>query len=334
MLSTPLPLPRLRRIVVTLFMLGITGLACFAQTGTTVATANGRKISLDEIDQSIALQLLPLQQQIYALRKSAIDNYILKIAIEDEAKRLGISSEALRLQMTSTKIVIPDSDVESAYVENAEAFGQMSPDEVRLRLRLDMETQARMRTYRAAIQRLRENYQITVNLSEPILPIDISGAKNVIGNQDAPVSIIEYADFRCPHCLNAYVVIKQLMQTYGKNFRFIFKNLPLNSSSELLARGAVCSSEQGQFWQYHDTIFSDTNATLDSVVTSLGLDKSKFQSCQSSETSAAAVRKDVREARSLGINGTPGFVVNGKVFHGFMTFEEFKAVIDAEMNRK
>lgn len=328
-----LPFSAIKPIALALISLIISNSICQAQTDTTVATVNGRIITQKEIDASITFQLLPLQRQIFALRKASLNNYIQGLIIEAEAKRRGMSSESLKKELTIAKVEIAESDVDSAYNENASAFAQMSPDEAKQRLRLDMETQGRMRAYRTAVVKLRENAEITTTLKAPVLPVAISASDNVMGSPNAPVTLIEYADFRCLYCRNAYPVIKKIMQHYGESVRLVFKNLPLNENSELLAKSAFCAGEQGKFWQFHDRIFSDNKSTAESVAAELGLDGPKFQSCQTSQASHAAVRKDAQEAKNLGIDGTPAFLINGRLVNGFLSYEEFKSLIQEELKR-
>jgi len=304
---------------------------------TVVATVNNRKITQQEVDNTVLSQLLPLEQQIYALRKAALENYILRILLEDEAKRRGITVEELKKQLTAGKIEISTSQIEQAYLENASAFAQMSPDEAKERIRLDMETQARMRNYRAAVSKLRENARVEIQLKKPVLS---SAALNdnapSIGDKNAKVTIIEFSDFQCPFCKEVHPVIKQVLQNYGNDVKFVFKHLPLSIHRQAFsaAQAAFCAGEQEKFWQYHDALFSSEDlsaGTLDNIAARLNLDTLKFKSCIKSDNSRNAVLRDLQEAKKLGIDGTPAFIINGKLFRGVLSFEDFKNIIGDEL---
>ncbi len=302
-----------------------------------VATVNGKGITQDEVDSSITSQLFPLQQQIAAIRKIALENLILRTILENEAKKKGISVEELRKQLTAGKVEVPSSQAEEIYLENATTFAAMSRDEAIERIRLDLETQARMRNYRDALLKLKESSRVQNLLDEPTLPSGALGANSPsIGATAAAITITEFSDFQCPYCKEVQSALKQVRQTYGNNVRLIFKHLPLKIHPQAFAsaQAAFCAGEQGSFWQYHDALFASENLSPEIFVqtaTRLGLNPAEFKACSESETSRAAVLEDVQEARRLGIDGTPAFIINGKLVSGALSFAEFKTIIEREL---
>lgn len=297
----------------------------------TVATINGRDISQYEIDATVTAQLLPLEQQIYALRKAALENFITRSLLEAEAKRRGISLDALKKLLSDVPVSIPAEEVERAYEENASAFAQMSSDEAKERIRLDMETQARIRAYRDAITKLRQSAQVSVRLKEPLLPVAVKDGGEIAGNEKATVNFVEYADFTCGYCREAAPTVKNLIAQYKRDVKFVFKHLPLSPRGEALSRAAHCAGKQGKFWEYHDSLFSSTNLTptaLNDLAIAHKLDEKQFSACLSSPASLDAIRKDAAEAKRLGIDGTPAFIINGKLITGALSFEEFKTIIE------
>ena len=314
--------------VSTFFFVGVVG---YAQT---VATINGREISQAEIDTTVTMQLLPLEKQIYALRKAALENFITRSLLEAEAKGRGISVDALKKSLTDVAVLIPAEEIEQVYAENASAFAQMSPDEAKERIRLDMETQARMRAYRDAINKLRQSAQISVRLKEPLLPVEVNYGGEIAGNKNSSVTIVEFADFTCAFCREAFPAIKNLIAHYKRDVKFVFKHLPLSQKGEMLSRAAHCAGKQGKFWEYHDSLFSSTNLTptaLNDLAIAHKLDVKQFSACSSSPESLAAIRKDAAEAKRLGIDGTPAFIINGKLIIGALSFEEFKTIIETSL---
>lgn len=303
-----------------------------------VATVNGRGISQKEVDDSIAPQLLPLEQQVYALRKAALENLISRAVLEDAARKKGVTLDELKKQLTLGKVEINPSQVEAMYAENALAFGAMSPDEAKERLRLDLESQARMKFYRDSVAELRKNSTIESRLDEPRLPAvisDISAAPS-IGPGNASVTIIEFSDFQCPFCRGAQSTLKQVLKDHANDVRLVFKHLPLemHANAFAAAQSAFCAGEQGQFWKYQDALFvseSLSSDALEKTALTLGLDGVKFRACVKSEAGRTAILKDLDEARRLGINSTPTFIINGRLYQGMPSVEGFKAVITREL---
>jgi protein-disulfide isomerase len=278
-----------------------------------------------------------LQQQIHAIRKAALENVIIRKILEDEAKKRSVSVEELRKQLTAARVEIPTSQVEQVYLENASAFAAMSPDEARERIRLDLESQARMQNYRDAIAKLKESSAVRILLEEPRLPsAAVSNTAPSTGAREASIIITEFSDFQCPYCKQSQSVLKQILREYRNDVKLIFRHLPLDIHPQAFAaaQGAFCAGEQNSFWQYHDALFASENLsseTYEQIAWRLGLNLSSFKACLASETSRGAVLKDVREARRLGINGTPAFVINGKLVRGALSFEEFKNIIEREL---
>lgn len=301
-----------------------------------VAVVNGREITQEEVDNSLVSQLFPLEQQIYALRRAALDNLVLKTILEEEAKKRVVSVEEVRRLLTAGKIEVSPSQVEEVYAENASVFASMSPDEAKQRLLLDLESQARMQNYRTAISKLKEASRIEIRLEEPRLPSVSGGDSPSIGVKEAAVTIIEFSDFQCPYCRESHGILKHLLQDYRNEVRLVFKHLPLDIHAEAFtsARAAFCAGAQGLFWQYHDALFTApalSSEGFSRAAADLGLSLPRFKACVGSEASSAAVRKDMREAQQMGINSTPTFIVNGKLLRGAIGFEEFKAVIEREL---
>ena len=302
-----------------------------------LAVVDGRGITADEIDGSIVSQLHPLQQQMYALRKAALENLIVSAVLQNEAKRRGVAVEELRRQLGAGGVEVPPSKVEQTYLEHAATFASMSPDEAKERIRLDLESQARMKNYRAALAQLRRAAAVEIRLEEPRLPPIPGGeAASSVGPGEAPVAITEFADFRCAYCKAAHQTIKRLMSDYGSRIRLSFRHMPLDANSESMtaSQAAFCAGRQGLFWPYHDALFAAEDAApaaLRNLASGLKLDLKEFDACLGSEAARAAVLADLREAKRLGISGTPTFVVNGRLIRGAIGVDEFKGIIEREL---
>jgi protein-disulfide isomerase len=321
------------------FTLLICATEALAQSGKTVVAKIGdRVITQQEVDDTIAEQLRPLEEQIYALRKAALDNMIARGLLEDEAKKRGISVDDLKKEFTSGKVDVPQAQLDKAYAENANVFGSMSPDEARERVRLDLESQIRIQKYKDAVGQLGIARKVEVLLAAPKVTVktgDMAEAAS-IGDSGAPITIVEFSDFQCPFCRESQPTIKNILQTYSHRVRLVFRHLPLEMHANAFAsaQAAVCANEQGSFWKYHDALFSTNDLSdkgLNRIAQTIGLDTSKFDQCMTSDKSREIVRKDMEEAQRLGINSTPTFIVNGSLIRGAISFNEFRAVVDREL---
>ena len=305
---------------------------------TVLAKVSNIEITQKQVDDSVAAQIYPLQQQLYAIRKAALENLVATKLLESEAAARHVSLSELRKQLTSGEIDVMPAQVEEAYRQNASFFASMSPDEARERLRLDLENQARMKYYRAGLEALRKKWTVTMNLSPPVFVSELDdGVSPAKGATNPLVTIVEFSDFECPFCNQVQPVLKQIIDTYGKDVRLVFKHMPLEGHRNSLpaARAAYCAGEQDRFWQFHDALFASGNLSpviLEKIAIDLGLGVPKFQACLESESSRAAVARDLETARLYRIESTPSFIVNGKLIKGAISFAEFQRIIEQELS--
>jgi protein-disulfide isomerase len=165
------------------------------------------------------------------------------------------------------------------------------------------------------------------------------------GAEDAPVTIIEFADFRCGFCLRHFVqTLPALEEEYiaTERVRYIFRNFPiLGVQSRWAALAAECAHEQGRFWEYHDKLFTLAQqgqellrSRLKSVAAEIGLDVAQFDSCLDSSKYLDEVQEDLAAGQSAGVTGTPAFLINGQLLVGAQPIEKFRELIEQELAKK
>jgi len=162
-----------------------------------------------------------------------------------------------------------------------------------------------------------------------------------IGPANAPVTIIEFSDYQCPYCQIWYQqVYQQLVASYPKQIRFVYRDLPLPGHPEAIpaAQAANCAGEQNAYWKFHDALFEQkyglNRAAYERYAADLGLDTKAFTACLDSQRYIEEIQADATDATRVGISGTPSFVINGRILIGALPFSEFKKVIDEELAAK
>ncbi|HWW62010.1 MAG TPA: thioredoxin domain-containing protein [Thermoanaerobaculia bacterium] len=309
-------------IAVFVFILGICDLAR-GETATSqsnvVATVNGRAITEEQVDAAAGADLFALEEKIYNLRKSTLEALIVEAAIADAARAKQLNSTQLKNTLLPADMQVADSEVDAEYQNNREGLAHMSAEEAKLRIRLDLESRARLEQYKKAVAAIVAGAVIERRLRPPVPPeavVRVSGPLR--GNPKAPVTIVEYSDFECPFCREANPALKKLLSDYGDRVALIYKHLPLPNHPHAFkaAQASVCAGEQGRFWEYHDRLFTGgdlSEPALQRYASELGLTTQSFNACLSATRSVAAVRRDAAEARLAGADGTPSFVVNGRL---------------------
>jgi Na+/H+ antiporter NhaA len=158
-----------------------------------------------------------------------------------------------------------------------------------------------------------------LDLSEDVDP----ERDHIRGSDDAPVTLVEYGDYECPYCGQAEVVIRELLDSFGDDLRYVWRHLPLSDvheHSQLAAEAAEAAAEQGEFWRMHDVLLDHqgdlTPTDLTRYARELGLDVDQFLDAVHSRRRAPRVAEDVASADASGVAGTPSFFINGRRHQG------------------
>jgi protein-disulfide isomerase len=153
------------------------------------------------------------------------------------------------------------------------------------------------------------------------LTLPVGSRDHAQGRASAPVTLVEYGDYECPHCGRAYPIVQEVQRRLGSKLRFVFRNFPLSEAhphAQHAAEAAEAGGAQGQFWEMHDALFEHQQALDDRHLVryadAVGLDASRFQDELSSHVYKSRVREDFTSGVRSGVNGTPTFFINGVRF--------------------
>ncbi|MGW3664722.1 Na+/H+ antiporter NhaA [Streptomyces sp. NPDC005141] len=154
------------------------------------------------------------------------------------------------------------------------------------------------------------------------------------GPHNAPVTVVEYADFECPFCGQAEPVVRELLADLGDDVRYVWRHLPLTDvhpHAQLAAEAAEVAGAQGAFWGMHDLLMQRQDAlTVDDLLRyahELGLDMSAFREGLENHRGARKVAVDVDSADMCGVSGTPTFFINGRRHRGAYDIETLSEAV-------
>ena len=163
----------------------------------------------------------------------------------------------------------------------------------------------------------------TLNLNLPSMALrpPVSNTDHIEGNVDAPIELVEYGDYQCPHCGRAYPIIKALQKEFGDRLKFVFRNFPLRKihpEAEMAAIAAEAAALQGKYFEMHDIIFENQDALSEEVfpefARAIDLDQKKFITDLSREDLKTRVESDFESGIRSGVNATPTFFINGEKY--------------------
>jgi protein-disulfide isomerase len=157
-----------------------------------------------------------------------------------------------------------------------------------------------------------------VSLKPPVSPAD-----HAAGDEDAPVTLVEYGDYECPHCGRAYPIVHHVRETLGPMLRFVFRNFPLSEihpHAVQAAEMAEAAAAQGKFWEMHELLFTNQHRLDDAhlllYAAQIGMDVERARREIEAGIHLERVQEDFRSGVRSGVNGTPTFFINGLRYDG------------------
>ena len=309
--------------------------ACAQENGAaTVAEVNGQKLTRAELVQKQAAKLLQARYQYYFAEREALDQLIDGRLLESEARRENLSVEQLLQQEVTSKVKDPTELQLQVYYEGMHTKEPFAAIRGKI---LDSARQVRQTRARDAyLQTLRDRAGVRIALVPPEAEAALDNAPRR-GPQDAPIVIVEFADYECPYCQRIHPDLKKLQVEFAGKVSLAFKDfpLPMHPHAEKAAEAARCAEEQGQFWNFHDMLFENQQklelAQLKEYAHALKLDAARFDQCLDAGEQAAAVRKDFAQGQRLGLTGTPSFFINGHFLSGAVKYSTLREIVEQQL---
>ena len=169
----------------------------------------------------------------------------------------------------------------------------------------------------------------------------------LLGNPNAPVQVIEFADFECPACgqfatLAEPDIRKRLVEPGTISYRFYDYPLPMHKNTWMASNAAACADEQGKFWEMHDQLFnaqdqwngqatSRPKSKFQDYAKAIGLDADKWEACYDARKYEPRIKANEQMATKRGASQTPTFVIGNKMIGGAISYDRFKALVDSAL---
>ncbi len=334
-----------------------------------VARIDGTAIYLHDLnydpEKRNALELHAMKVRLYREQKAALQQYIDRRLLEQEAAKRNMTVEELVSMINAQaeeKAKALDADKETLFQEfiakmqrdipsfaqrtaamnqpgtllSANGNGSPFIEEIKNKVVGMKKASLLNETKEAFMRDLRAQSRIDIFLERPqLFRLDLADADDDPwrGGKDAPITLLTYFDFQCPYCKQLNATLQGLLETRKEGIRVAARNFPLPSHPDaaIAAQAAACADDQGRYWDYHDLLF-DNQQELDAVslrryAAQLGLDITQFDRCLSSGCRREAIEHEMAEAARAGINGTPAMVINGYWLPGSPSLSYLEEVI-------
>ena len=299
-----------------------------------VAEIGGRKLTRAALEQKQTGKLLQARYQYYLAEREALEQFIDEQLVEMQAQRENLTVEQLVKREVISQVHEPTEDQLQVFYEGMRTEEPYEVARQKIVATLNQIRLGKLRT--AFLQSLRSQAAIRVALTPPTANVAVDDAPTR-GPQDAPVLIVEFADYECPYCQRVSPDLKKLQQEFPGKVAVAFKDFPLvmHRNAQKAAEAARCAGQQGRFWDYHDVLFANTTKLelthLKAYARDLKLDPARFDQCVDGSEQAAAVQKDLAQAQRLGLTGTPGFFINGHFVSGAVPYGTLREIVQQEL---
>jgi len=311
-----------------------------------VARVGGDPITFADLEEAWqrndASSRLRMLQDLYETRRRALDIIVGERLIAREAKMRSMTRDALlESELPSRSLPVTDEQIALVYQRNQAQFGDRTLEQMSPEIRMFLERQRPMQALHAYMNELRREAvdDVVVTLEPPRQAIEVLAEDPVRGPETAPIEIVEFSDFDCPYCQRATNTIARILDEYGDQIRFVYKDYPLPSHPNAFkaAEAGNCANDQGEFWPFHDRLFESQGAldvaSLKTYASELGLEAEAFTACLDSGRHASRVERDLEIGSGYGVSSTPTLFVNGRAVVGAMPYESFVEIIQEELSR-
>lgn len=278
--------------------------------GDVLATVGDRKITYEEFIKKNGLTLYEYEANVFDTVQNSLEQVVDSALFAAEAQSLEIATSDYIAREVTNKLKTY-SDEETEIVQNA--------------LR----------------KKLYPKYSVKFFTNEPkpfIQNISIDDDP-IIGDKNAPVTVVMFTDFQCPACSTVDPILKSVIAGYGNKVRLVIRDFPLERIHENAFQSALAAnaaSMQGKFAEYKDLLYKNQDSldteSLKKYAVNIGLNVKKFETDMADEKAVAEIRKDIAEGNIYGVSGTPSVFVNGYKIRG-LSVKSFRKAIDRALKQ-
>lgn len=280
-------------------------------------------------------QLFDIDSQYHQQRSFLIEDGVIELYAAEKAKASGKPVDAVMKDLVKVKEP-SEKELKDFYEKNKSRipypFDQIKPQIVRF-----VTQQKQQDAKKDLLAKIKKEKGLKMLVAKPIAPkVDIN-TKGFArrGNDKAKVTLVEFADYNCPHCKEASKIFEKLYKKYKNKVNFVYGDYSIIGNSAKIAEAAYCAGKQNKYWQFHHEAFANQGKMDDKQITAvakkLGLKAKSFAACQKDKKTAAFVADSKKEGARIGVTSTPTMFLNGRKINVAMTEEAIAKELDAAL---
>ena len=305
----------------------------FSLTGfcETLFTYDGKPYKAKDLNSAFQQKLFDAEEHKFRDQLRVVEDAVLDIYFKKLAEKSSKSASQIRKE--KMQVAPPtDAKLKEFYEKNRSKipypFEQVKADLVRF-----VTDKSRGEKREAILAEIRKSgsYKVAIKRPKaPVVKIDTKGFYQK-GKLGAKVKVVEFADYKCPHCKLAFEVFEKVMKKHGKKIEFTFIDFPIIKDSYKIAEASFCAKKQNKYWQFHKAAFKhQADRKLPKELAKIaGLDEKAFTSCFDKREGQSFVDKGRKLGEESGVSGTPTVFINGVRYTSAFTEEAVSKAIEA-----
>ncbi len=318
------------------------GLGLLLVSATSIAQvlykADGKNVELKDLTPTQQQQYYEYQFENYEKSRMLVDQALFDQHVAVEAKKSKKTPEAVSAALLKTPEVT-DKEAKAWFEKNRTKIPpQYTLEQVKGELKKFIETEKRELKKSDILKKLKSEQKFEILVAKPVAPEVKINVDDYFfqGSKSAKVTLVEFADYQCPHCKATAPEIKKIADKYKDKLRVVYIDFAFNQSgiSKVVAQGAYCvgQKDKDKYWDYNRIAF-EKQPNLDKetplvIAKELKLNADEIKACLDTKAAVDYVNHGKAEGEKVGVNGTPAIFLNGKRYLGSHQFDDLKKAID------
>ena len=297
---------------------------------------DGVKLTLADFEAKRPAGLFQARNNFYEAERKAVDEFVNEYLLNREAQKEGTTAaDLLERHVNGEGFKTPSEETLRVYYEGVDTTE--SYEAVRDKIVEAIRTRRLAKARNAYLKKLRDQAKVSFLIAPVRAAISMKDTP-LRGSPDAPVVVVEFADYECQFCQQIQPVLDKVLADYKGKVAFAFKDfpLPMHANAQKAAEAAHCAQVQGKYWEFHDLLFSTRQLEISKLkenAQGLKLNVESFDKCLESGERADTVKKQFEESQALGLPGTPAFFINGRLINpnGTVSYDTLRQLIEEEL---
>lgn len=291
--------------------------------GSALFQYEGKSYYKKDLNPALQQAIYEMERQSYERLQKIIDAHLLEKYASEEAKKKGLTVEKFAEQTFQGRKVT-EKEAKDWFETNKSRLGGREFNTIKSDIMQLLQSQEDEKVRATVVAKIKKDGKFQTSLTEPKAPvvnISVEGFPSK-GAKNPKVTIVEFADYKCPHCRDASKTLKAVYEKYKDKVQMVYLDFPIDRSglSRTIAEGAACADKQNKFWEYHYKAFDEqSNLNANSPMEfakQLNLDSKAFETCMKTDEVKNKIEKSRKEGERVGIEGTPTIFFNGQKIVG------------------